>query len=142
MERGCLFWPVWLGFLPGRRWLKSVYRKVHSAPNKLDTIFQQQDPKARPQISEPTLMESTAAQAFTPLTLSPIRAPPQVDNSAPAVSPHSAGNTQFTMAFLFFPNSQPPKKFSTPPPISQREVVSYLFYLHLWGIKFNIVTTG
>lgn len=48
----------------------------------------------------------------------------------------------FFVCLFFFPNSQPPKKFSTPPPISQREVVSYLFYLHLWGIKFNIVTTG
>lgn len=84
-----------------------VRRKVHSAPNKLNTVFQQLDPKARPQISEPTLMGSTAAQALTPLTPlrpltpSPSRAPPQVGNSAPAVGPHSAGNSGFIMAFVF-----------------------------------------
>lgn len=106
LGRGCLFWPVWFGSSRPEVTKVCVYRKVHSAPNKLNTIFQQLDPKARPQISEPTLMESTAAQAFTPLTLSPSRAPPQVGNRAPAVSHHWAANSEFMMAFFYIHSHQ------------------------------------
>lgn len=129
LGRGCLFWPVGVGFLPGRKVTKvCVYRKVYSAPNKLNTVFQPLDPKARPQIGEPTLMESTAAQVFTPLTRSPSRAPPQVgQQSSTSQSPLSWQQSIYYSYFFFFFNSQPPKKFSAPSPISQRDEVSYLF---------------
>lgn len=65
------------------------HRKVHSAPNKLNTIFQQPDPKDRPQISDPTLMETTTTQACTPLMLTPSRPPPQVQQSTSSQSPLS-----------------------------------------------------
>lgn len=76
------------------------HRKVHSAPNKLNTIFQQPDPKDRPQISDPTLMETTATQATTPLMLTPSRPPPQVQQST---SSQSALNwEQWTYCGLFW----------------------------------------
>lgn len=95
--------PLGLVFLPGRKVTKvCVYRKVHSAPNKLNTVFQQLDPKARPQISEPTLMESTAEQVFTPLTRSPSRAPPQVDKqSSTSQSPPSRQQLIYYNFFFF-----------------------------------------
>ncbi|XP_049418739.1 zinc metalloproteinase-disintegrin-like 2d [Epinephelus fuscoguttatus] len=54
-------------------------RKVHSAPDKLNPMFQESSVKDRPQISQPTFMESTATQACTPLMVrvSPCRAAPQ-----------------------------------------------------------------
>ncbi|KAK2820733.1 hypothetical protein Q5P01_023692 [Channa striata] len=54
-------------------------RKVHSAPGKLNPMFQEPDSKERPQISQPTFMESTAAQACVPHTLivTPSRPAPQ-----------------------------------------------------------------
>ncbi|XP_054455129.1 zinc metalloproteinase-disintegrin-like 2d [Anoplopoma fimbria] len=69
-------------------------RKVHSAPDRLNPMFQEQSMKDRPQISLPTFMESTATQACSPLivTVSPSRAAPQ-----------------------------PPKKLSSAPPTSQTE---------------------
>lgn len=57
-----------------------LHRKVHSAPNKLNTL-QQPEPKDRPQISEPTFMESTATRACVPLMPTPSRPPPQVHQS-------------------------------------------------------------
>lgn len=71
-----------------------VCRKVHSAPIAPNAVFQQLDPKARPQIGEPTLVASTAAQALVPLTPSP----PPVGNGAPPLRPHSAGHSGFIMA--------------------------------------------
>ncbi|TDG97749.1 hypothetical protein EPR50_G00210940 [Perca flavescens] len=58
-------------------------RKVHSAPDKLNPMFQD-----RPQISQPTFMESTATQAYAPLivTVSPSRAAPQPPKNLPSVS--------------------------------------------------------
>ena len=55
-------------------------RKVHSAPGKLNPMFQEGSTKGKPQISAPTFMESTATQACTPLMVSvvPSRAAPQV----------------------------------------------------------------
>ncbi|XP_035527384.1 disintegrin and metalloproteinase domain-containing protein 8-like [Morone saxatilis] len=54
-------------------------RKVHSAPDKLNPMFQEPNGKDRPQISQPTFMESTAAQASAPLivTVTPSRPAPQ-----------------------------------------------------------------
>ncbi|KAF3704093.1 Disintegrin and metalloproteinase domain-containing protein 8 [Channa argus] len=54
-------------------------RKVHSAPGKLNPMFQEPDTKARPQISQPTFKESTATQARAPLivTVTPTRPAPQ-----------------------------------------------------------------
>ncbi|XP_051273653.1 zinc metalloproteinase-disintegrin-like 2d [Dicentrarchus labrax] len=54
-------------------------RKVHSAPDRLNPMFQEPNGKDRPQISQPTFMESTAAQACAPLivTVTPSRPAPQ-----------------------------------------------------------------
>lgn len=51
-------------------------RKVHSAPGKLNPMFQESNVKERPQISQPTLMESTAKQVCAPL-ITPSRQAPQ-----------------------------------------------------------------
>lgn len=54
-------------------------RKVHSAPGKLNPMFQEPSVKNRPQISLPTFMETTATQVCTPLiiTVAPCRPAPQ-----------------------------------------------------------------
>ncbi|XP_076008288.1 zinc metalloproteinase-disintegrin-like atrase-A [Genypterus blacodes] len=54
-------------------------RKVHSAPGKLNPMFQEPSGKERPQISQPTFMETTATQSCTPLFVStpPCRPAPQ-----------------------------------------------------------------
>lgn len=61
-----------------------VRRKVHSAPDKLNPMYQEASVKERPQISSPTLMESTATQACAPLTvaMAPSRTAPQVQMAA------------------------------------------------------------
>lgn len=100
------------------------HRKVHSAPNKLNTVLQQLDPKDRPQISEPTFMESTAAQACVPLMPTPSRPPPQVHQSPVTREPWIIG---VLLIYSFILNSQPPKKFSAPPPTSTTEAVSCPF---------------
>lgn len=57
-----------------------AHRKDHSSSDKLNPMFQEQSVKDRPQISQPTFMESTASQACTPLivTVTPSRPAPQV----------------------------------------------------------------
>ncbi|XP_030611517.1 zinc metalloproteinase-disintegrin-like 2d [Archocentrus centrarchus] len=54
-------------------------RKVHSAAGKLNPIFQGGSVKERPQISQPTFMETTAKQDCTPLMVrtTPCRPAPQ-----------------------------------------------------------------
>uniref|UniRef100_A0A3Q4AGN2 Uncharacterized protein n=1 Tax=Mola mola TaxID=94237 RepID=A0A3Q4AGN2_MOLML len=59
-----------------------VRRKVHSAPDKLNPMFQEPSVKSRPLIGEPTLVESTATQACSPLVVAPSRAAPQVRTTA------------------------------------------------------------
>ncbi|XP_040923423.1 disintegrin and metalloproteinase domain-containing protein 8 [Toxotes jaculatrix] len=66
-------------------------RKVHSAPGKLNPMFQEPSVKERPQISPPTFMESTATQACAPLivTVAPSRPapqPPKKVSSVPSTS--------------------------------------------------------
>ncbi|CAJ1079993.1 snake venom metalloproteinase-disintegrin-like mocarhagin isoform X1 [Xyrichtys novacula] len=63
-------------------------RKVHSAPGKLNPMFQEPSVKNRPQISLPTFMESTATQACTPLivTVTPCRPAPQPPKTLSAES--------------------------------------------------------
>lgn len=54
-------------------------RKVHSAPAKLNPMFNEASVKERPQISQPTLMQATVTQACTPLmAVTPCRPAPQV----------------------------------------------------------------
>lgn len=62
------------------RTLPSLPRKVHSAPDRPDRVFQEQGVSGRPQISPPTFMASTATQACAPLMVSapPRAAAPQV----------------------------------------------------------------
>lgn len=55
-----------------------VHRKVYSAPDKLNPMFQEPSVKDRPQISEPTFMDSTATQVCAPLIVTPSRPAPQV----------------------------------------------------------------
>uniref|UniRef100_A0A3P8QWM7 ADAM metallopeptidase domain 8b n=1 Tax=Astatotilapia calliptera TaxID=8154 RepID=A0A3P8QWM7_ASTCA len=59
-------------------------RKVHSAEGKLNPSFQEGSGKERPQISQPTFMETTAKQACTPLMgrVTPCRPAPQVRRAA------------------------------------------------------------
>ncbi|XP_023124384.2 zinc metalloproteinase-disintegrin-like 2d [Amphiprion ocellaris] len=59
-------------------------RKVHSAPDKLNPMFQEGSVKDRPQISQPTFMESTATQACSPLmvAVTPSRPAPQPPKKA------------------------------------------------------------
>ncbi|XP_075891085.1 zinc metalloproteinase-disintegrin-like VMP-III isoform X2 [Nelusetta ayraudi] len=61
-------------------------RKVYSAPDKLNPMFQEQSGKDRFQISQPTFKETTASQACTPLILAPSRPPPQPPKKIPAMS--------------------------------------------------------
>ncbi|XP_059181247.1 disintegrin and metalloproteinase domain-containing protein 8 [Centropristis striata] len=64
-------------------------RKVHSAPDRLNPMFQEASDKDRPQISPPTFMETTATQACSPLlSVRPCRAPqpPQKPSSASPAS--------------------------------------------------------
>lgn len=100
-------------------------RKVHSAPNQLSAVLQQPEPKDRPQISEPTFMESSATQACVPLMLAPSRPPPQVRQ--PGTAPLGTAGFYCSLTFIYLFNSQPPKKFSGSPPTSTTEAVSCPF---------------
>ncbi|TMS22512.1 Disintegrin and metalloproteinase domain-containing protein 28 [Larimichthys crocea] len=101
-------------------------RKVHSAPNKLNPIFQEPSVKDRPQISSPTFMETTATHACAPLvTTTPCRAAPQVQQRYDGSHGSSScvGRTQvfaITVIQCFFV-LQPPKKFPSASPTSQPE---------------------
>ncbi|XP_029383336.1 zinc metalloproteinase-disintegrin-like 2d [Echeneis naucrates] len=66
----------------------SSKRKVYSAPDKLNPMFQDGSVKERPNISQPTFMASTATQASAPLivTVSPSRAAPQPPNKISTAS--------------------------------------------------------
>lgn len=68
---------------------KCVYkRKTKSSPGKLNPMFQENGIRDRPQISQPTLMESTSTQACSPLvvTVTPCRPPPQPPHKPSSVS--------------------------------------------------------
>uniref|UniRef100_UPI003AACAE1B zinc metalloproteinase-disintegrin-like atrase-A n=1 Tax=Centroberyx gerrardi TaxID=166262 RepID=UPI003AACAE1B len=87
-------------------------RKVHSAPDKLNPMFQELSVKERPQISQPTFMDSTATQDCTPLfvTVVPSRPAPQPPTKLSSVSATS--------------NSEPPKPLppSKPlPPLNNKQ---------------------
>ncbi|XP_047465890.1 disintegrin and metalloproteinase domain-containing protein 8 [Mugil cephalus] len=77
-------------------------RKVHSAPSKLNPLYK--DAKDKPQISQPTFMESTAPQAFSPLivTVTPSRPAPQ-----PPKKPSSVSTTSETELTKPLPPSKP-----------------------------------
>ncbi|KAG7231800.1 hypothetical protein INR49_008950, partial [Caranx melampygus] len=72
----------------------SSKRKVHSAPGKLNPMFQEAGVKDRPQISNPTFMASTATQARAPLivTAVPSRPAPQPPNKASTSSTSSSSS--------------------------------------------------
>ncbi|XP_063749400.1 zinc metalloproteinase-disintegrin-like 8 [Eleginops maclovinus] len=82
-------------------------RKVHSAPDKLNPMFQEQSVKERPQISVPTFMASTATQAYAPLVVSvtPSRSAPQPPKKLSPVSPTSQTE----------PAKPPPPSIPVPP---------------------------
>ncbi|XP_070846661.1 zinc metalloproteinase-disintegrin-like atrase-A [Chaetodon trifascialis] len=114
-------------------------RKVHSAPDKLNPMFQEPSTKDRPQISQPTFMESTATQACAPLMVcvSPSRAAPQPPKKPSSSSPTSQteqtrpqpplkplpplSKTQW-MAAKPGPPPVPPVKPSPPPPPAKPQV--------------------
>ncbi|KAM6896866.1 zinc metalloproteinase-disintegrin-like 2d [Xenentodon cancila] len=78
--------------------------KVHSAPGKLNPAFQEAGVKDRPQISQPTLMASTATQASSPLvvTVASSRPAPQ-----PPVKMSSVSSASETEPIKPFPPSKP-----------------------------------
>ncbi|KAM4623304.1 zinc metalloproteinase-disintegrin-like VMP-III isoform 1-T2 [Polymixia lowei] len=107
-------------------------RKVHSAPDKLNPMFQEASAKERPQISQPTFMESTATQAYTPLfvTVVPSRPAPQPPKtfypelttsyseplkSLPPSKPLPLVNSKQFKATKPIPPAVPPMKPSPPP---------------------------
>ncbi|XP_037610579.1 zinc metalloproteinase-disintegrin-like BjussuMP-1 [Sebastes umbrosus] len=65
--------------------------KEHPAPCQLNPMFQELTVQERPQISQPTFMQSTATQACAPLIVpvSPSRAAPQPPKKLPSASPTS-----------------------------------------------------
>ncbi|CAK6976651.1 zinc metalloproteinase-disintegrin-like atrase-A [Scomber scombrus] len=71
-------------------------RKVHSAPGKLNPMFQESNVKERPQISQPTFMTTTATRVCSPLivTATPNRTAPQPPRNFSSVS--STSQTQST----------------------------------------------
>ncbi|KAA8581261.1 hypothetical protein FQN60_002842 [Etheostoma spectabile] len=83
-------------------------RKVHSAPDKF---------QGRPQISQPTFMESTATQAYAPLivTVSPSRAAPQPPKNLSSVS-FSTSQTEPNKTARPSPPPVPPVKPRPPLP--------------------------
>ncbi|KAM3859613.1 zinc metalloproteinase-disintegrin-like VLAIP-B [Diretmus argenteus] len=84
-------------------------RKVHSAPGKLNPMFQDLSAKDRPHISQPTFMESTAKQVRDPVcvTVVPGRAAPQSPKKPSAASaPPPPHDEQ--------PKAQPPSKALPP----------------------------
>lgn len=65
-------------------------RKVHSALEKQNPMFDKPSVKPRPEISQPTLMESTAAQVCTPLfSVPPSRPAPPPPKKSPPEHPDS-----------------------------------------------------
>lgn len=98
-------------------------RKVHSAEGKLNPSFQEGSGKERPQISQPTFMETTAKQACTPLMgrVTPCRPAPQ-----PPLKPSSSSVTSETELMKPLPPSKPLPPLNktqnkaakpTPPPV-------------------------
>lgn len=77
-----------------------VCRKVHSAPDRLNPMFQESSVKDRPQISQPTLMASTATHACAPLvvTVTPSRPAPQVNRAL--IQEESVIEIRFKSLFL------------------------------------------
>ncbi|XP_035469320.2 zinc metalloproteinase-disintegrin-like berythractivase [Scophthalmus maximus] len=98
-------------------------RKVHSAPDKLNPMYQEASVKERPQISSPTLMESTATQACAPLTvaMAPSRTAPQPPkkmspaSSAPQTEPTKPQPPAKPLPPLNKPQSKAAKP--NPPPV-------------------------
>nr|XP_046232317.1 zinc metalloproteinase-disintegrin-like BjussuMP-1 [Scatophagus argus] len=88
-------------------------RKVHSAPDRLNPMFQEPGAKDRPQISQPTFVESTATQACAPLIVmaTPSRPAPQ-----PPKKPSSVSSTSQTEPTQM---PQPPSK--PLPPLNQTQ---------------------
>uniref|UniRef100_A0A8D3ADI5 Disintegrin and metalloproteinase domain-containing protein 8 n=1 Tax=Scophthalmus maximus TaxID=52904 RepID=A0A8D3ADI5_SCOMX len=99
-------------------------RKVHSAPDKLNPMYQEASVKERPQISSPTLMESTATQACAPLTvaMAPSRTAPQVQMAAC----RNGYNVPFVCSLTSSSSSPPQTKPQPPakplPPLNKPQV--------------------
>ncbi|XP_042363925.1 zinc metalloproteinase-disintegrin-like 2d isoform X2 [Plectropomus leopardus] len=96
-------------------------RKVHSAPDKLNPMFQESSVKERPQISQPTFMESTATQACSPLMppkkLSSGCPTSQTEPTKPPSKPlPPLSKPQYSAVRPGPPPPVPPVKPSPPPP--------------------------
>ncbi|KAK7919428.1 hypothetical protein WMY93_010712 [Mugilogobius chulae] len=78
-----------------KSYISKSKRKVHSALEKQNPIFDKPSVKPRPEISQPTLMESTAAQVCAPLFVSvpPSRPAPLPPKKSPPEPPTSQNNT-------------------------------------------------
>ncbi|XP_024909606.1 zinc metalloproteinase-disintegrin-like batroxstatin-1 isoform X2 [Cynoglossus semilaevis] len=116
-------------------------RKVHSAPAKLNPMFNEASVKERPQISQPTLMQSTATQACTPLmAVTPCRPAPQPPRISSVLStsqtePHKPQPPAKPLPPLNKPQYKeakpnpppvPPVKPSPPPPTPAKHQVHRL----------------
>ncbi|MEQ2294805.1 hypothetical protein AMECASPLE_007526 [Ameca splendens] len=103
-------------------------RKTQSSPGKMNPMFQRKG-RDRPQISQPTLMESTSTQPCSPLvvTVTPSRPPPQ-----PPPKPSSVSCSTETDLTKPVPPSKPltkPKSHGTkpsPPPVPPVKPSSHL----------------
>uniref|UniRef100_A0A7N9AW21 ADAM metallopeptidase domain 8b n=1 Tax=Mastacembelus armatus TaxID=205130 RepID=A0A7N9AW21_9TELE len=82
--------------------------KVHSAPGRLNPMFQEPSGKERLEISQPTFMESTATQFCAPVVIAvtPSRPAPQVPTQTPKLVPEIHGRRDvicYKLLFLFQP---------------------------------------
>ncbi|XP_072312944.1 zinc metalloproteinase-disintegrin-like 4a [Eucyclogobius newberryi] len=93
-------------------------RKVHSALEKQTPMFDKPSVKTRPEISQPTLMESTAAQVCTPLFVSapPIRPAPLPPKKSPPEPPTSLNEMTKSPAKPLPPLSKTEFKVKPNPP--------------------------
>ncbi|XP_068438928.1 disintegrin and metalloproteinase domain-containing protein 8-like isoform X2 [Clinocottus analis] len=109
-------------------------RKVHSAPDRLNPMFQEQSGKERPPISAPTFMESTATQACAPLMAAarPCRAAPQPPKK-PSTAPPPSSQTEPTkprppskplppLSKQWKKETEPPARPGPPPPTAKPQM--------------------
>lgn len=106
-----------------------VHRKVHSAPDKLNPVFQHTSSKDRPQISEPVFMESTATQACAPLIVTPSK-PPQVHSDS-----QSNSNFYYSATVLFGHSRQTSRH------LSHRQTTSWFLNLNTTMRTFICIQT-
>ncbi|XP_069373376.1 zinc metalloproteinase-disintegrin-like 2d isoform X2 [Paralichthys olivaceus] len=94
----------------------SCKRKVHSAPGKLNPMFQDVNVKERPQISLPTLMDSTRAYAPLVVAVTPCRPAPQPPQNPASPVSHTEPTKPQPPAKPLPPLNKPQCKAAKPNP--------------------------